>query len=143
MLATYKEIPTYAELPPPPDSTENNRVYIMSLEMDGAGACSGMLKPDDRIISVDGIEVESLQQARPALMSAARGRHGPRWGRVHRRTHPLQVTSVFRGSSAMVKVVVASRVVFAGFMLKKGELNSEFQKRWFMLSDEADGSVLR
>ncbi|KAL1495447.1 hypothetical protein AB1Y20_016815 [Prymnesium parvum] len=115
MLATYKEIPTYAELPPPPDSTEDNRVYIMSLEMDGAGACSGMLKPDDRIISVDGIEVESLQQ----------------------------VTSVFRGSSAMVKVVVASRVVFAGFMLKKGELNSEFQKRWFMLSDEADGSVLR
>ena len=53
------------------------------------------------------------------------------------------MTNAFRGSSAHVKVCVASRVVHAGFMLKKGELNSQLQLRWFMLHDEADGSVLR
>ena len=30
----------------------NSNVYILSLEMDGAGACSGLLASDDRIISV-------------------------------------------------------------------------------------------
>ena len=34
----------------------------MSMEMDGAGACSGMLFPDDRILEVDGEPAESLQQ---------------------------------------------------------------------------------
>jgi len=115
MLATYKDPPAGATLPPPEGSTEESRIYIMSLEMDGAGACAGLLKPDDRVISVDGVPAESLQQ----------------------------VTDVFRGSSAMVKVVVASRVIFAGTMLKKGGVNSELQSRWFVLSDEPDGAVLR
>ena len=115
MLATYKEPPAGATLPPPPGSQADQRIYIMSLEMDGAGACSGLLNPDDRIVSVDGTPAENL----------------------------AQVTDAFRGSSAMVKVVVASRIVFAGFMLKKGEMNSEFQLRWFMLVDEKEGPVLR
>ena len=76
MLATYKEPPAGADLPPPEGSTGDNRIYIMSLEMDGAGACCGLLKPDDRIVSVDGVPAQTLQQ----------------------------VTDVFRGSSAMVKV---------------------------------------
>ena len=37
-------------------------VYIMSMEMDGAGACSGLLFPDDRILEVDGEPAVSLQQ---------------------------------------------------------------------------------
>ena len=111
MLATYDKPPPGA-LPPPADV---QGVYIMSFEMDGAGACTGMLTPNDRIIEVDGEPADTLQQ----------------------------VTSRFKGSAHEVKVKVASRVVFGGFMLKKGELNTEFQIRWFLLVDEDECAVLR
>ena len=91
------------------------QVYIMSLEMDGAGACSGMLAPDDRIIEVDGVPATSLPQ----------------------------VTNAFRESRDIVKVKVASRVVYGGWLNKKGEVNTTLQLRWFLLSDEGNGSVLR
>jgi hypothetical protein len=111
VLATYDKPPPGA-LPPPADV---QGVYIMSFEMDGAGACTGMLTPNDRIIEVDGEPADTLQQ----------------------------VTSRFKGSAHEVKVKVASRVVFGGFMLKKGELNTEFQIRWFLLVDEDECAVLR
>ena len=111
VLATYDKPPPGA-LPPPADV---QGVYIMSFEMDGAGACTGMLTPNDRIIEVDGEPADTLQQ----------------------------VTSRFKGSAHEVKVKVASRVVFGGFMLKKGELNTEFQLRWFLLVDEDECTVLR
>ena len=58
--------------------------------------------------------------------------------------HPSpQVTTNFKGSSQTVKVKVASKIVHGGYMLKKGELNSEFQLRFFLLIDEAEGSILR
>ena len=87
----------------------------MSYEWEGGGACTGMLTPHDRIIEVDGEPADTLQQ----------------------------VTSRFKGSAHEVKVKVASRVVFGGFMLKKGELNTEFQIRWFLLVDEDECAVLR
>jgi len=90
-------------------------VYIMSMEMDGAGACSGLLAPDDRILAVDGIFAQSL----------------------------AQVTGAFRESRDTVKLTVKSNVVWGGFLLKKGELNSALQLRWFLLFDEGDVSMLR
>ena len=87
MLATYKDrdgeaggsapssLSTFRDRP-------NANVYIMSLEMDGAGACSGMLAPDDRILSVDGVPTESLQQ----------------------------VAGIFRDSRHIVTIRVASKV---------------------------------
>jgi len=112
VLATY-------EKPPPgaPEGIEHvpNAVYIMNFEMDGAGACCGLLGVHDRVLEVDGVEAEDLKQ----------------------------VTSSFKGSSHAVKVKVASKNVHGGFMLKKGNLSQEFQLRFFVLSDEPDGSVLR
>jgi len=80
-----------------------------------AGACSGLLLPDDRVLEVDGVPAESLQQ----------------------------VTAAFRESQGTVRIKVSSRIVFGGFMYKKGELNTSLQLRWFILSDELDGSILR
>jgi len=116
MLATYKEKP----LPATADrmdssSRESSNVYIMSLEMDGAGACCGLMSPDDRVLEVDGVVADSLQQ----------------------------VTTAFRESRDAVRLKVASRVVFGGLMYKKGELNTSLQLRWFILSDELEGSILR
>lgn len=120
MLATYRDAPpgapqaAAAAASTDADSAAQN-VYIMSLEMDGAGACSGLLAPDDRVIEVDGVPTEGLQQ----------------------------VTAAFRESKATVRVKVASRVVHGGFLNKKGEFNTEAKPRWFVLSDELDGPVLR
>ena len=44
--------------------------------MDGAGACSGLLNPDDRIIEVDGVPTASLQQVTKAVLSWAPSYHG-------------------------------------------------------------------
>jgi len=110
VLATYERPPDGSD-----GCTDPNAVYIMNFEMDGAGACCGLLGPNDRVLEVDGVPAESLKQ----------------------------VTTAFKGSSNAVKVKVASKVVHGGFMLKKGELNSDFQLRFFILSDEADGSILR
>ena len=96
-------------------ATHTQAVYIMSMEMDGAGACSGLLHPDDRILKVGGVFASSL----------------------------AQVTAVFRESRDTVKLTVASNVVWGGYLQKKGELNSALQLRWFLLSDEGDASVLR
>jgi len=96
-------------------SSSSSSVYIMSLEMDGAGACSGLLSPDDRVLEVDGIPATSL----------------------------AQVTSAFRDSRDTVKIKVASKVVYGGLLLKKGEMNTSLQTRWFVLSDEDEGSMLR
>ncbi|MEC9052526.1 MAG: PDZ domain-containing protein, partial [Actinomycetota bacterium] len=90
-------------------------VYIVSMEMDGAGASSGLLSPDDRVLEVGGVRAQSL----------------------------TQVTDVFRSSRGSVTVKVKSDVVHGGMLLKKGELNTSLQQRWFMLSDEGDASVLR
>jgi len=87
----------------------------MSMEMDGAGACSGLLFPDDKVLEVDGVPAESLQQ----------------------------VTTAFRESRDTVRLKVASRVVFGGMLYKKGEVNTTLQPRWFVLFDEVGGSVLR
>jgi len=82
----------------------------------GAGACSGLLSPDDRILSVDGVPTESLQQ----------------------------VAGIFRDSNHLVTIRVVSKVVFGGFLFKKGEMNTSLQLRWFLLSDDGqNGSVLR
>jgi len=102
-MATFKDRP-------------NANVYIMSLEMDGAGACSGMLVPDDLLLEVDGVKAESLQQ----------------------------VTAIFRESRETVRVKVASRVVYGGWLYKRGEVNTSLQLRWFVLSDDPEGGgVLR
>lgn len=111
MLATYDRAPDGA-LPAPPGV---QAVYVMSFEMDGAGAASGLLSVHDRIVEVDGQPAENLQQ----------------------------VTSCFKGSGHQVKVKVASRVVHGGNMLKKGEVNTEYQMRWFLLFDMGDHSLLR
>ena len=122
MLATYKD--KHAATPAASGAgaasgaaaaAASNEVYIMSMEMDGAGACSGLLFPDDRVIEVDGVPAESLQQ----------------------------VTTAFRESRDTVRLKVASRVVFGGMLYKKGEINVSIQPRWFVLFDELDGSVLR
>ena len=113
VLATYKDrdvgnatggaaVTTYSDRP------VVSNVYIMSLEMDGAGACSGFLSPDDRLLEVDGMQVESLQSA----------------------------TRAFRESRGTVKVKVSSRVVHGGWLYKKGEVNTSLQLRWFLLYDE-------
>ena len=85
--------------------------------MAGAGACSGMLSLDDRILAVGGVPTESLQQ----------------------------VAGIFRDSCHLVTIRVASKVVFGGFLLKKGEVNTQLQLRWFLLSDDPaiGGSILR
>ena len=67
-LATYDRAPEGAA--PPPEGVTG--VYIGSLDMDGAGACSGLLSPLDRIMEVDGIAAESLQQVTRAFGSSAR-----------------------------------------------------------------------
>lgn len=125
MLATFKDAPkdapseaadAAADAPAAAPADEPaTHVHIMSLEMDGAGACSGLLSPDDRILEVDGVPTLGLQQ----------------------------VTAAFRESKDRVRIKVASRVVHGGFLLKKGDINAEMKMRWFVLSDEADGSVLR
>ena len=111
MLATYDRAPEHA-LPAP---AGEQAVYVMSFEMDGAGAASGLLSQHDRIVEVDGQPAENLQQ----------------------------VTTCFKGSGHQVKVKVASRVVHGGNMLKKGEVNTEYQMRWFLLLDMGDHSLLR
>jgi C-terminal processing protease CtpA/Prc len=98
---------------PAPEGVQG--VYVKGFEMDGAAACSGMLSPTDRVLEVDGVEAEGLKQ----------------------------VTAAIRGGSHQVKVKVASKVVHGGFMRKKGEVNTEYQLRFFLLIDEGTHSILR
>ena len=91
---------------PAPEGVQG--VYVKGFEMDGAAACSGMLSPTDRVLEVDGVEAEGLKQ----------------------------VTAAIRGGSHQVKVKVASKVVHGGFMRKKGEVNTGYQLRFFLLIDE-------
>ena len=53
------------------------------------------------------------------------------------------MTQAFRESRDSVRVRVKSSIVYGGWLYKKGELNTTLQLRWFVLSDERDGSVLR
>ena len=102
--------------PPPAKHQEAPGVYIMSLEMDGAGACNGFVAPDDRVLEVDGVKAETLQQ----------------------------VTKAFRESRDTVRLKLATKIVHGGMLLKKGEVNTTLQPRWFMLSDDDEkGSMLR
>jgi len=117
MLATYKDDKPGGQVQTTFSDRPNANVYILSLEMDGAGACSGMLAPDDRVLEVDGKRAESLQQ----------------------------VTTIFRESRENVRIKVASQVVCGGFLYKKGEMNTTLQLRWFLLTDDTNGggSTLR
>ena len=55
-----------------------------------------------------------------------------------------QVASIFRDSHHLVTIRVVSKVVFGGFLFKKGEMNTSLQLRWFLLSDDGqNGSLLR
>jgi hypothetical protein len=91
-------------------------VYIMSMEMDGAGACSGLLCPDDRILEVDGEPAESLQQVRSStwaqcpLCPCSFVRFLYNHLKLPCAVSCVQVTNAFRESRDTVRVKVSSKV---------------------------------
>ncbi len=105
VLCTYDKPPPNAITPPSGDVKK--AVYLMNFEMDGAGACCGLLRTNDLILEVDGVPADDL----------------------------ASVTKTFKSSSHAVKVKVATHVVHGGYMLKKGEINQDFQLRFFILTD--------
>jgi len=114
VLATFDSPPEGA-LPAPDLPAGTTAVYVMNFEMDGAGACNGLLHHNDRILEVNGVPAANLKQ----------------------------VTGTFKSSTHSVKVKVSSLVVHGGFLAKKGELNQTFQLRFFLLIDAPDSAVLQ
>ena len=124
-------------------------MYIMSLEMDGAGACNGLLAPDDKACaSSPAKHPHTSPRLSPAPLSCSFSPfpclgNAPFpvlerpfsffgnaaflfWQVLEVDGVPAQslaqVTKAFRESRDSVRVKVASRVVYGGTLLKKGEV---------------------